>query len=282
MEKFTTSLDLGYETQKEEKRKRHNLRVVSKDEEFKPRKKEKAKKTSIAFYFVNILLGAVILAIASFVFIITACKLENVEYEGVVNSNPKKISQALLNDKYCDNAIYAWAINSIKKHEAIPFVNEASVYLKNKNTIVISVKEDNLFGCIDAEGKYIYFDNSGNVNEISKKYIEGVTLVTGLVPSDAKEGESLAVSKTQKSALIKMLKYVKESGTTPDTVIFDEDGTFGFNTGNIFVDLGMSSDIREKCDRLPYILPTIKGETGTLHLEEWGRENSDIIFEKTN
>ena len=36
----------------------------------------------------------------------------------------------------------------------------------------------------------------------------------------------------------------------------------------------------EKVMRLSYILPKLEGMTGTLHLEDWNTENTDIVFEK--
>jgi len=44
--------------------------------------------------------------------------------------------------------------------------------------------------------------------------------------------------------------------------------------------LGTTTNLAQKTKRLPYILPYLDGKSGTLHLEDWTEENTDIVFEE--
>ena len=46
------------------------------------------------------------------------------------------------------------------------------------------------------------------------------------------------------------------------------------------ISLGSSSYLEEKLERLSYILPEIEGMQGTLHLENFSPNNTDVVFEK--
>jgi len=43
--------------------------------------------------------------------------------------------------------------------------------------------------------------------------------------------------------------------------------------------VGSADNLTDKLMRLEYILPELTGKKGTLHLENWSNENTDIIFE---
>ena len=49
-------------------------------------------------------------------------------------------------------------------------------------------------------------------------------------------------------------------------------------TVGIQILLGKQTDLEEKLMRLPKILPYLEGMTGILHLENWSRDNTDIVF----
>ena len=48
---------------------------------------------------------------------------------------------------------------------------------------------------------------------------------------------------------------------------------------DITVNVGSADNLTDKIMRLQYILPQLTNQTGTLHLENWSNENTDIIFE---
>ena len=54
--------------------------------------------------------------------------------------------------------------------------------------------------------------------------------------------------------------------------------TLVYDTYNI--SLGNRSYLEEKIERVMLILPKIEGMQGTLHLENYSSQNTDIVFEK--
>jgi cell division protein FtsQ len=50
------------------------------------------------------------------------------------------------------------------------------------------------------------------------------------------------------------------------------------NSGDVKVRLGNRSGLEEKLRRLAYILPMLDGKKGTLHLEDFSENNTDIVF----
>ena len=128
----------------------------------------------------------------------------------------------------------------------------------------------------------MYFDGDGNVVEVSERLIEGKPVVYGLVVEDAKVGEPLPIESTVKRNLVQLQNYFTIEQISYDAVSFNGDGTITvlINGGNIELSIGTSNLLREKVRRLPYILPQIEGMTGVLHLEDWTKDSTDIVFEK--
>lgn len=280
MEKYTTEIQIGPDNPDENQEEiRAKLSPQREERPHKSTKKSLGK--SLRFYFLNLFLGIIILGIIGFVFVVGFCKLEHVEIDGVVNSDKNEIKNAFITGEHSDNAIYVFAINLIKAHPGVPFVKNAEVGLKDKNTVIISVKEDEINGVFQTKNGFCYFDSEGIISEINKKYIENTPIISGINLKEPVEYEPLDITGTQKTIILSSLKFLNESHINIREIAFEKDGTFGYKVDQIFVDMGVSSDVREKCARLAIILPNIEGEKGTLHLEEWGRENSDIIFERS-
>ena len=50
--------------------------------------------------------------------------------------------------------------------------------------------------------------------------------------------------------------------------------------GNIEVVIGDTSSLTQKLARLEAIMPSLEGMSGTLHLEDWSEESTNIVFDK--
>jgi cell division protein FtsQ len=56
-------------------------------------------------------------------------------------------------------------------------------------------------------------------------------------------------------------------------------GSMTVYSGDIAIQVGNADNLAQKILRLQYILPTLEGKNGTLHLENWTSETKDIIFD---
>lgn len=292
MEKYTTTIEINTDNNKislvddadknideSESYEHHNIEEHKRNSANRVHKK---KRGGIGFYILSIFLFLIIVLILAFMFVVTFCKLHSLEFEGVVNSDKNEIEAVLCSDEYSKNMVYTWVKNSFVKDYEIPFVSSIKLMPKDRNTIVVTVNEKELSGVFDVEGEYIYFDSEGKVVEVINRPVLNIPVITGILPENSEAGKSLNIPDTTKSALIGTLKYLKAYDIVPELVTFEDDGTFGVMIQGVFVDFGISTDIDKKCERLSYILPNLVGQTGILHLEEWGSENTDIIFEKSN
>lgn len=239
------------------------------------------KKSAFRFYIINFILGFLIFGIIAFLVIVTQFTLNKVDYSGVKHSDSYEIRDVLFADKLCGNSIYAWFSNLLGSHPDIPFVKEAKVYLKDKNTVVVDVTEKEIAGVAEQNGENVYFDFDGKITEINDRHLSDIPVLLGANIGESVVGEYLAIPQNQRNNLCDILKTLSNLNITPSSIKFDKDGTGGFSIGEVFVDLGVLTNVKEKCQRLPQILPEIQGINGTLHLEEWSRQNTDIVFEKT-
>ena len=61
---------------------------------------------------------------------------------------------------------------------------------------------------------------------------------------------------------------------------YDElSGSMTVYSGKITILVGNADNLAQKIMRLQYILPQLDGKKGTLHLENWTSETTDIIFD---
>ena len=77
-----------------------------------------------------------------------------------------------------------------------------------------------------------------------------------------------------------MAGTMKKNSLMPNVISYDENNhiTLVYDTYNI--SLGNRSYLEEKIERVMLILPKIEGLQGTLHLENYSNQNTDIVFEK--
>ena len=66
----------------------------------------------------------------------------------------------------------------------------------------------------------------------------------------------------------------------PNAVTYDEKNHITIKYETYSISLGNSYLLEEKIDRMLRILPQIEGLYGTLHLENYSSQNTDIVFEK--
>lgn len=235
----------------------------------------------LSFWFVNILLFIVILLVVGGGAVIYFCHVDRVECYGTEIYTSEEIAELILDDKYSTNSVYVFAKNLITPVEGVPFIREFKVRLKGPNTVVIEAVEKRFYGCIErADGKYVYYNKKGDVYEFSDFLIGNPIMVKGLTPKKPVVGEPMNVGKSNLKTLLTLQNDLKEAKINVSRIDFTEDGTIMLTYGTIMINLGTRANISQKIRRLPYVLPYIQDRAGTLHLEEWSEENTDIVFEE--
>ena len=233
------------------------------------------------FYFMNILLGILIVGIASVVGIAMFCSIHKVSVEGSTIYTEEEITQLVLDGKYPNNSVYEALYNTFKPKKDIPFVSKVTVKLTGYDKLSIKVAEKNCVGYIPLEkGGYAYFDQNGSVVEVSERLIDKSIGVSGITLKKAEVGQKVELEKEQLNLMVQLLKAMRKYELEISGLSFDEAGNATVSYGDILISVGKSDFLEEKMMRLPYILPQVEGQAGTLHLENWTKDNTDIVFRK--
>lgn len=208
--------------------------------------------------------------------------IKTVQVEGNRFYEDQVISEMVLSDSNSWNALYVVFRDKFLKREKMPFIDDVEISLTGRNSIKINVFEKPMIGCIyvDGTGQYAYFDKDGLVCELSPDVMKGVPQIYGISCFDADlydevELSDPAVLKTLLLLVVDLDKYKIPS----DSITF-QGSSISLQYDHITVKLGSSQYLTEKLMRLTKVLPQLDALAGTLHLETWNPENTDIVFKK--
>lgn len=251
-------------------------------EDIEQQKHNSGKKSRI-IRFLNIILFAAIIITAVLLFVIAACRLKTVKVSGNTLYTSDQIESMVITGKYKNNTVYEFLTNTFLPKKDIEFVSDVSVKMTGLNSLSISIKEKSTAAYIkDKEGGYIYINRKGKVTEISNTLIDDSIPVEGfdISEGDAVIGEDLPVNGNRVSALSLILTSSKSRDIKVSRITFDEDGTIKLKSHKINVMLGTRKKLEEKMRRLASILPMLKKKKGTLHLENFSDDNTDVVFKE--
>lgn len=241
------------------------------------RKKKKRKRVLVTFLVILLLLAV------SALIVIKVFTVKTVKVEGNKLYQDKQIEDWVLNDKYSWNSLYVYLKYKFFDTKQVPFIDTMEVSLKSPHTIGITVYEKGLLGYIymDSLGQNIYFDKDGFVVETSTDVIKGVPKIAGISCSKVVLYEKLNLSDTKAlKTLLDLTLTLKKYKLVPDAINYQSADAITMTYGTVTVNLGDTKELTEKVKRLVKIMPSLNGLTGTLHLEEWTPDTTDITFEK--
>ena len=243
-------------------------------------KRRKKKKRKI--FALSLLTIILILAVAALI-IVKVFTVEEVIVTGNERYDDEQIRETVLNDAYSWNTLYVYLKYRFQKPEAVPFIDTMEITMEIPHTIRIHVYEKGLIGAVTLPetGEYAYFDKDGIVVEISAEKTAGIPDVEGIDVSDLALYQELPISDQVRKNLLSLTQSLKKYEIVPDVITCGSDKTYELTYGTIRVKLGKADSFREKILRLKEIFPKLDGMSGTLHLESWSGEKSDITFEKT-
>ena len=242
------------------------------------KKKRKRKRIAITFLVLLLLFGAAALIV------VKVFTVQQVEFTGNQLYDSKQIETWVLNDEYSWNSLYVYLKYRFLDTEEVPFIDTMEVGIKVPHTITIEVYEKGLLGYLymDSLGQNVYFDKDGFVVETSTDVIDGIPKITGLTCKQVVLYEKLDLeNKKSLKTLLSVTQTLKKYSLVPQSIDYGDGGNLTLSYGAITVNLGTVDNLNEKVKRLEKIMPKLEGLTGTLHLEEWSEETTDITFKKT-
>ena len=165
----------------------------------------------------------------------------------------------------------------------VPFVDTMEVSLDNPHTVHIKVYEKGMLGYlyINSIGQNAYFDKDGFVVETSTEVIDGVPKITGISCEEVVLYEKLQLENSDiLRDLLNLTQTLKKYNLLPDEIQYDSNMEPVLYYGTIQVKIGSEDNLSQKVVRLSIILPQLDGLSGTLHLETWTPETTDIIWDR--
>ena len=242
--------------------------------------RRRKKRRKIGLYILLIL----ILLIAAGVFIVmNVFTVENVVVEGNELYSSTQIENMVLNDEYSWNSLYVDLKYRFVDIGEVPFVDTMEVSLDNPHTVHIKVYEKGMLGYlyINSIGQNAYFDKDGFVVETSTEVIDGVPKITGISCEEVVLYEKLQLENSDiLRDLLNLTQTLKKYNLLPDEIQYDSNMEPVLYYGTIQVKIGTEDNLSQKVERLSIIVPQLDGLSGTLHLETWTPETTDIIWDR--
>ena len=224
----------------------------------KRRKARKRKKILIAFLILLLLLAAAALIV------IKVFRVNKVEVEGNELYDAKVIEKAVLNDDYSWNSLYVYLKYRFVSTRDVPFVDTMEITLKDPQTI-----DENA-----------YFDKDGIVVETSSKVIDGTPQIIGIDCDKVVLYEKLPIGNAKLREILTLTQALKRNSLIPDSVTYGVANEPVLAYGKVRVEMGSLDLLTQKVERLAKIKPSIENLEGTLHLENWTEETTNIVFDK--
>lgn len=242
----------------------------------KRRKARKRKKIAIAFLIVLLMI-----ALAALI-VIKVFRVEKVEVEGNELYDAKVIEKAVLNDEYSWNSLYVFLKYRFVDTKEVPFVDTMEISLKDPQTLHIKVYEKGMMGYlyIASIDENAYFDKDGFVVETSSKVIEGTPQIVGIDCDKVVLYEKLPIGSEKLREILTLTQALKRNNLIPDSITYGGVNEPVLTYGKITVEMGSLELLTQKVERLSKIKPKLEGMEGTLHLENWTEETTNIVFDK--
>ena len=225
----------------------------------------------------------VLLGIGGIQYVRSHYRVKTANVVGNTYYTDEEIQDMVMNGMFAHNSLYLGFKYHNKSIVNIPFIEKITVDIKSADTIDIRVYEKALAGCISYLENYMYFDREGIIVEGSSELLEGVPVVKGLKFDSVVLYEALPVEdKSVFSEILDLTQLLSKYNLSADQMYFDSGYNVFLYFDNIEVAMGSKKNIDEKVIQLPYILPSLEGKKGTLHLEDYDENTESVRFEEAS
>ncbi|MCI8572371.1 MAG: cell division protein FtsQ [Lachnospiraceae bacterium] len=255
----------------------------------KEKEKESREKASVGEYIANhkslLIIGGMVFMLAAalisaYVYIITNYTVTTVYVEGNVHYTNEEIMDMVMEGRYGNNSLLLSLKYKDKSIVGVPFIEKMDVSVVDPHAVKIEVYEKTLAGYVEHLERYMYFDKDGIVVESSKEKTPGIPMVTGLSFDHVILYEPLPVEDEGIfKDILSITQLVNKYDLSVDRIYFGSDDSLTLYFEGIKASLGTGENLDEKVMRLQDVLPSLKGKTGTLKMENYTEETKNISFE---
>ena len=119
------------------------------------------------------------------------------------------------------------------------------------------------------------------MTDVSSLVVDGLPSLSGISAEKAKKGDIIPIQdKADRESVLSIYQFFADKSISISDLKLGENGTVQVSCKNLNISLGSRTNLRDKLKRVPYLLDKIEDMSGTLHLENWTPDNTDVIFEK--
>ena len=239
------------------------------------------KENSLVSVLLRVTISLVVLLIILSVFH-SKCQLTSVTVinntAAYTDENIKEMVFTSALDKYAILFRVRWFFSA---QEELPFIEKIDVEMTDRNSIVLTVYEKRIIGCVQMMGQYLYFDRDGLVVESSSRRIEGVPLVSGLQFDNIVLHKKLKVQKDALYNVILNLTRLIELYELPvSEVTFLYDNSVVLHCNETDVRLGKHESYDLALSALNGILEKLEDKNMVLYMENYNETNKDVTAKK--
>ena len=236
----------------------------------------------------NILILLALIALPVRIGVLLVTQVFTVKKVNVVGNElytDEQIEEIVLSDEYSWSTLYVYLKSRFFHTQKLPFVDTMEVSLQpaKPHELTVEVYEKGILGYlyISSIDQNAYFDKDGFVVETSQEVIEDVPKIEGLTCDSVVLYEKLPLANdTALKNLLSLTQLLQKYEISAKRIKYEEvSGTMTVYSGKITIIVGNADYLAQKIMRLQYILPQLEGKSGTLHLENWTSETTDIIFD---
>ena len=207
-------------------------------------------------------------------------RVTGVQVEGNSFYTDDQIKNMILDVPMAKNSILAGFIDTEKSTKDEAMIDSITVSRVNRNTLLLQVKEKQMIGYIEFQGRCVNFDRQGIVQIITEEPLENVPKIEGIDVKEAVQGERLSgINTTKLNTILSVGKMLEKMEEKPDRLVFNDLNQLVLYYGTIEVRLGDDENMDEKINRLVGILPELEGMSGILHLENTTEDSESVVFD---
>lgn len=207
-------------------------------------------------------------------------RVEQVDVTGNSYYTEEEIVDLVMGDY--KNSLYLMLQYDYLGGKEIPFIDNVEVTLVSPSHIKIRVYEKTMIGYVKYMGSNLYFDKDGTVVESSSEVLEGIPCIKGLKFDTLTLYQPLNVTNEEVfDILLSMTQMMKKYELEPDAITLQKDGTeIVLTFAEVRINLGAGENMDEKASRIRNLLPDLADKSGTLHMEDYTNESTNISFIK--
>ncbi len=237
---------------------------------------DKRKKKRLIRWIVAMTVTVIIAVVATV--IVTVFKVDTYVYKGNVHYTDEELTDKLFGGY--TNSLWYWLFGK-NSQKNIAFIQKTDVEMEWPNKMVVTVYEKSVIGYISYMGSNMYFDKDGIVVESSSTVLKEVPQVIGLKFDSIILNQKLMIGDDSiYNRLLEVTQTCNKYEINIDKVYFDSNKCVTLYMGDVKVLLGECDELTDRLYQLKQVSDKLQGWKGTLHLENYGKDNDSVIFKK--